>query len=1645
MSNRPFFSKTTKDLRELIDGNPFDTVLLTRVLHELTVGAGQRPNSAELREQVAEEIIRRGAGGASAEEASPLALNFQQDCEDSLPVEDIPLQPVVRIEGAPAPDEPAAVHEERQPVTLSVVAREVSVDALPPKTESPPVVDTMIKKVLSVIDYLSSLARVSTTTVRDISTYLNVLWLADIPKEGGHCYSRSWGRDENTADDVWLEVRKLPEPELPVVPKQCKDWVNESGLRNIDEYPELLATISVSTRAPDPQTGQEIETFEKRNLVDYPMVASAWEGYLSQKWQPWSDVYSKYLKTQKVFGSLYSIFQEQQRLGEQYELIIGLGLLTWRQNGGHTVRRHLVAAKASLEFEAPVGRFIVRAAADGDQAEVELDMLESESYPLNADSLVAAGRQLRDNFWDRTTSDSLLTAIANSLESQGRGVYGAEIDTPSEKSASEIPRVEFAPALLLRKRSIKGLLKTLEDMRLQVEQGGKVPEQFLDLCEVQVDSELDETPECETADFDVSGPALAYFPLPANDRQRQIIHKLNAQRGVLVQGPPGTGKSQTIANLICHLLATGQRVLVTSKSARALEVLSDKIPPAIRPLCISMLGSGSEERESLERSVNGILTKVNSRDDISAKGAIDSLEERLHATKMAKAEAENVLIALRERETYIHTVAEGSYQGTAAAIAAQVSAEEEQHGWFIDKIDASDNLPLSDAEIAELSILLVDIDSDTEVELSQYFPDIAGDIPPVERLQDLWRQIEIVGATVSSGGQRLASADGLAISKGTPESVLGLSEPLWKLVAEIESVRRRPMSWIESAIREVLLDLDTPWKELLSLTEDRLGTIKELAAGAQSYAVDIDEGVEPRKLRGDAQVVLAHLKAGGSLKRFGLMPHPVIKKHGETLKQTWVDGQDPFDALALQKLVDFLDVRFGLAEIWSYWLGKEAAPATQNFRLQIAHVEELMEALNHVLSLYDLRTEVLVAVEKIVGLAQPQFADEGSLVGIAQTCQDVLARIELEGLNEELRAEDSKVVAITAHVNAHPLCGELLAAVRERDGDAYCCITDRLQDLGKKAARAKAKQEYLCRLAVKAPRFSADLAASQSEEYIRARLKELKKAWLWRQASAWLTDFDKQDGAYIERNIKRQEVEIMGVIEELAALKAWSYCFSRMKRSHQEHLESWQQAMRRLGKGTGKYANKHRQDAQRHLNKCKEAVPAWVMPLHRVFETVEASPAGFDVVIVDEASQCGYEALPLLYLANKIIVVGDEKQISPEVVGVDLQHVSNLIKTHLGDFEHRASFDIENSLFAHGRIRFGNRICLQEHFRCAPEIIRFSNELCYTSDPLVTLKQCPPNRLDPLKAVHVPSGYREGRGPATINRPEAEALVAQVVECCQRERYVGLTMGIIVLQGAAQAKLIEDLLLKSLGPEEMQQRRILCGNPYSFQGDERDVIFLSMVAARGEGRIGAFVKEKDMRRFNVAASRAKEQMWLFHSVTINDLSQGCMRKRLLTHFLDTSVKEVAGIDVEDLRRTAHAAERWREQTPAPFDSWFEIDVALAIAARGYSVVPQFEFAGKRIDLVVQGGSAQLAVECDGDHWHGRDDFEKDMQRQRMLERCQWVFFRVRESCYRANPIKALEPLWGLLEARGIFPVSETVSESKVCGLTENEIECNGQR
>jgi very-short-patch-repair endonuclease len=245
----------------------------------------------------------------------------------------------------------------------------------------------------------------------------------------------------------------------------------------------------------------------------------------------------------------------------------------------------------------------------------------------------------------------------------------------------------------------------------------------------------------------------------------------------------------------------------------------------------------------------------------------------------------------------------------------------------------------------------------------------------------------------------------------------------------------------------------------------------------------------------------------------------------------------------------------------------------------------------------------------------------------------------------------------------------------------------------------------------------------------------------------------------------------------------------------------------------------------------------------------------------------------------------------------------------------------------------------------------------------------------------------------------------------------------VSLVGSEQARLIARLLAERVDPAEIERRKLLCGDAYAFQGDERDVMFLSLVQAPREGRrLYAATAGRDRRRFNVAASRARDQLWLFHSAALDDLHPDGVAHRLLRYCLQPELEPApaAGLAVEAWRR--RAAERSGEdESPYPFDSWLEVDVFLCLVDRGFRVVPQYEIADYRVDLLVEGFRGRLAVECDSDRWHGPEAFERDLVRQRMLERCGLPFSRVRGAAFYRDPDSALEPLWADLRQHDILP------------------------
>ena len=333
------------------------------------------------------------------------------------------------------------------------------------------------QKAIRLVEYLLRIASLRTKLVRDVKDYEKILWLSDIPEQKG-CYTQAWGRDGAYDSDIWIEVQTRREPELPTIPYQCEGWVDKSSLRNKNDLPELLPARIKEIQNPERQQGADHPEYISVNqhLEDFPEIQHVWDRYLEEQWLPWVEDHNAWESVHTVYTKLFTIHREQLRLGEEYELILGLGLLTWQTPCGQRVRRHLIVSDGVLDFEASLGKFTVRPHPEGSKLRPELDMLDVEEQPIRAEenakaSLADAG----DDPWDKNCIEDVLKALVHSINPKGE--Y-AETLKKRDSRASDKPVVEYAPALILRKRSAKGLTEALKRIKERIEKSDDIPVEF---------------------------------------------------------------------------------------------------------------------------------------------------------------------------------------------------------------------------------------------------------------------------------------------------------------------------------------------------------------------------------------------------------------------------------------------------------------------------------------------------------------------------------------------------------------------------------------------------------------------------------------------------------------------------------------------------------------------------------------------------------------------------------------------------------------------------------------------------------------------------------------------------------------------------------------------------------------------------------------------------------------------------------------------------------------------------------------------------------------------------------------------------------------------------------------------------------------
>lgn len=1233
---------------------------------------------------------------------------------------------------------------------------------------------------------------------------------------------------------------------------------------------------------------------------------------------------------------------------------------------------------------------------------------------------------------DESLSEAL-EKFAASLHPDCRFVP-AEEELPEDAGEKPAFTLEASPVILIQPRP-SGVRSAIRSIRKDIAEHRDVPAHLMEIVCPDVFPTLASglTPtlslEAKLAATAGEDPDVL-LAKPANPEQLAIAHEVEHNNVVLVQGPPGTGKTHTIANLLGHFLSQGKRVLVTSHTTKALSVVKDLLPKEIQPLCVTMLG----DRKDLEQTSSELITRLTRLNVEDLEARIRALGLERHRLGTALADRRRRIFEQRRIE---HEAVEFNGHRYTLTEIAKFLREAERLQALIPGEVAEGPLPLSFRELLELYGTNGRWDAETARDLSGLLPgfELLPDADTMRGMNRRWRDVLAEDAgDVTIDERRSASGERLhAFMKGgetllvAPESGISALTPAMDLspLTETDEMKRLALS---------LGLADEGCREAFEQLERELAAANELALAVdRASLLDNRTVVIPDAIDADAAMKAAEWFTAndpdGSTGFLGRLFNKEAREAADALAGVEVDGSRPaskeaFEAVALHARLKAAVKT--VARTWDSLAERADAPAFATYGNNA--VRTLFTRYGTSLSdtcIWWRR----VFVPYIEGLLSAGIEAEGMkellesadpLEAARRFATDVLAPVhtarhreaELLALREWQATESQKLYA------AAPACATArrLAAATLVDPDAWELEAERLRKLLEDQPLFARRTELLERLRAAAPEWANALEAGEPGFTTSNPSPEITNAWLYRQLERIYTRATAADLDALQSDAERLCADLREATAQLAVAKAWLAVKSRLSNGPAlSNLFSLAAYMKRAV-GRGRKSAAWRREVNRLLPACQQAVPVWIMMIQDALLNFSTA-SKFDVIVVDEASQADMTALPLLYMGKKVIVVGDDRQVTPLSVGTSEAAVDALCARHLeGRVKEPKLYDSRLSLYGLVQSMAFPAHMLVEHFRSVPEIIGWCSRLSYNG----TIRPLRDASSSSLKPAVVPWRTRGTAGDNGVNEEEAQAVIRLLRAMIHDPAYDGKTFGIIPMRSVhgAQVNRIRRLLVENFDPREIERRRIHCGISAEFQGDERDVVILSLVDSAAPGL--PLRKETDgadgmmKKRWNVAVSRARDQLWLVHSFDPAAQLKPDDLRRSLFDWADGVMSGTIG-----------AAEPFDLPDPE-----FTGQVLRALRKRGYRVEAGHDAGAWRLDMVVRARGRAAAIECDGSGREDEDAIRRDMERQTVLERAGWKFVRVRSADWFRRPEKTLERVCEALAALGIAPEPEDCAPQK---------------
>jgi len=559
------------------------------------------------------------------------------------------------------------------------------------------------------------------------------------------------GIQHNIVDDdgvsIWLRIERLKRLAPPPIPEQIQEWVavgtdpenspqiKEKLIKTLPEQEaqQLVDEGVVSENDVTNPLKEQITEIKLKDVIfrleNNPQAKADIDNYLNEQWLPWSEEEKPRRETIKIYDSLFSLQQTIEAQGDEQpiELIWGIGISRWICEG-HKINHPLIEKSIEIEVDRKDGAILVHA------RNIDPTIVVGAYFALENPGVDALLRFWKKHFSELSDDIEFSPYIHESFEPILRqasthlsesGTYWPNVNPDKENrkpnNISESLEIPDSWVVFARPRSSTGFIQDIERFQKKLDEPKDTERQIPNPAKKLV-TELSDKKPLQTSGGFLSGGGLPssssstlskikqktelFFPKASNDSQVQIIDRLEENDGVVVQGPPGTGKTHTIANIICHYLATGRSVLVTSKGDPALSVLQEQIPEELRSLTISLLANERQGMKQLEAAVEllaGLVSQTSLR-ELNQEAESNELRVKQLNKEIIQLDVKIEKWGLKQLNPVGERLTGAGSDITAMELAQLVINDSGVHDWLSDKLGSSDkyNPNFTDSDIAKI-------------------------------------------------------------------------------------------------------------------------------------------------------------------------------------------------------------------------------------------------------------------------------------------------------------------------------------------------------------------------------------------------------------------------------------------------------------------------------------------------------------------------------------------------------------------------------------------------------------------------------------------------------------------------------------------------------------------------------------------------------------------------------------------------------------------------------------------------------------------------------------------------------------------------------------------------------------------------------